>query len=310
MLNEILSWIGAVSLLTGLGLASFERTRECRRCIGAINFVGGLALAWSAAAASDYSIAVLNGAWCAIILASVARRLRRRQRHLCATFTGGAGCGKTTVVSAVGKALELRGTSVRRYYSGQTWRELALAMRREGVDLAKEEECVDWWDKQRPSLNSLGSLQMRTGKPQGSGLEGEAVGALARTIASHANLRARVVDMMRAHVYDSASAEVTLIDARDGVVLSEGLPALHFYISVPIEVRAERRANQTGQDRQAIRAMITARDQGDTNFGRLTEVEARHSPAFVVIDGCRPLEVIVAEVIERLQIGSIRNQRA
>ncbi len=203
---------------------------------------------------------------------------------------GPAGSGKSSVARAVAGRLGLVNLD-----TGATYRAVALAALREGVDLEDEN-----------ALSAIGGGVDLA--PRGVSYGGEPiledalrapeVSAAASKVSAHPELRKVLVERQRVAAQKARASGGAVVEGRDigTVVLPEA--ELKVFLSASPEERARRRALQTDR----IKELERVREAMQTRDKRDTEREAsplKPAPDAVVLDTTNlPLEGVVSRVVE------------
>lgn len=211
---------------------------------------------------------------------------------------GPAGSGKSSVARAVARRLGFANLD-----TGATYRAVALAALREGVDPGDGE-----------ALALLGRRVTLT--PQGVRLDGEPVSegelrspevsAAASKVSAHPPLRRVLVEAQRAAAREAAEgASGVVLEGRDiGTVVLPDAP-LKVFLSASAEERAMRRARQSGRQGELgrIREAMRARDERDASR---EASPLKPAPDAVVLD---TTGLTLEEVVERVVV-LVREARA
>lgn len=211
-------------------------------------------------------------------------------RGILLTIDGPAGSGKSSVARAVADRL-----GVVNLNTGAAYRAAALLALREGADLE--------------SGDKLARLASRVGlDTAGASIDGEAVpepdlrtpevSAAASKISAGPGLRGVLLPVQRAAAEEARSRGGAVVEGRDigTVVLPDA--DLKVFLSAAPEVRARRRAQQTGREAELdrIKEAIARRDRQDSE----REVAPlKPAPDAVVLDTTSlSLEEVVARVLD------------
>jgi cytidylate kinase len=175
--------------------------------------------------------------------------------HLIVTVDGPAGTGKSTVSRAVATLLE-----VPHLDTGAFYRAAALAAIRTGVDPHHEAEVVDVLAD--VSFDQSEGVMLLDGENISMEIRSPEVTAVSSVVSAHPGVRALLVREQRAWVERHQHRAV--VEGRDigSVVFPDA--TLKVYLDARPEVRARRRARQTGDDYATILAEIEKRDHRDT----------------------------------------------
>ena len=165
---------------------------------------------------------------------------------------GPAGAGKSTVARALARRLGITYLD-----SGAMYRCLALAALRAGTDLDEAD-----------GLGALaGSIELRLdgdrvrlgGEDVGEAIRSPEVSAAASRVSVHAPVRAAMVERQRALI----AAGDFVAEGRDiGTVVSPDAP-LKVFLTADDEERAQRRAEESGESIERVRAEQRERDERD-----------------------------------------------
>ncbi len=175
--------------------------------------------------------------------------------HLIVTMDGPAGTGKSTVSRAVATFLE-----VPHLDTGAFYRATALAAIRAGADPADEMEVVDAIAGSR--FDQSEGVMLLDGANVSREIRSPEVTAVSSVISAHPGVRSLMVEEQRAWV--ERHDNLAVVEGRDigSVVFPDA--TLKVYLDARPEVRARRRARQTGDDYATILATIQERDHRDT----------------------------------------------
>lgn len=293
MTLELLGWSGALLLLSALAMSSL-RPLAAPRIVAFVNVVGGACLSSQAMLIPNYSVALLNAVW--VILSAAGLWTLRTRRSTCITVGGASASGKTSLVRAVRDQLISEQKRATTLETGRMYRAIARHLQAAGVALDNEQACLGHLSPQGLSIQADGTLSVNGRVVATDGTEAE--GHAAATVARHPRLRAMVVRAIRRFIIASAKEDHWVIaDARDGPVLCPS--AQHFWVQCPIEVRAARRAAQTGEPVADIMRRLAERDAADRGFGRIHSNGLGKVKGIVVLDGTQSLGELVAQVLTR-----------
>ena len=203
---------------------------------------------------------------------------------------GPAGSGKSSVAQAVAERLGFA-----KLDTGATYRAVALAALREGVDL----------DDRTGLATIAGDVDLaatgvfyRGERILEEALRTPEVSAAASRVSAHPELREVLVERQRTAAREAQAAGGAVVEGRDiGTVVLPGAE-LKIFLSAAPEERARRRALQTGREEELerIRKAMHTRDKRDS------EREAsplKPAPGAVVLDTTGlPLEGVVSRIVE------------
>jgi CMP/dCMP kinase len=171
---------------------------------------------------------------------------------------GPAGSGKSSVARAVAGRL-----GVVNLDTGAAYRAAALLALREGVDLADAERLAAL--ARRVELDSQGAT-IDGGRVRERDLRSPEVSAAASRVSAHAPLREVLLPVQRMAAEKATEEGGAVVEGRDiGTVVLPNAE-LKVYLSAAPEVRARRRATQTGREGELdrIRSAIARRDRQDS----------------------------------------------
>ena len=203
---------------------------------------------------------------------------------------GPAGSGKSSVARAVAERLGLVNIN-----TGASYRAVALAALREGVDL--EDGAALARVAQSVDLDGDGALISGERVPDGA-LRTPEVAAAASKVSARPELRRVLVERQRAAAKSAERSGGAVVEGRDiGTVVLPDAP-IKIFLSASPEERARRRAAQTNREAELdrIREAMRARDKRDA------EREAsplKPAPDAVVIDTTGlSLQEVVSRVVD------------
>jgi len=201
---------------------------------------------------------------------------------------GPAGAGKSTVARAVAARLGYRYVD-----TGAMYRALALAAIERGVD-------------DSPALADLASsivLGSRDGRTLLDGadvterIRAADVTAKVSTVAAHPEVRTALV----AHQRRVAAAENVVMEGRDiGSAVLPDAP-LKVFLSASLEERARRRALETGEASEDVKAAIEERDLADSR--RAASPLIRADDAVHIDTTGRTIDEVVDEIVELARVA-------
>jgi GTPase len=177
-----------------------------------------------------------------------------RAARLVVAFDGPAGSGKSSVASAVARAL-----GAPHLDTGALYRAITLACVRAGIDTDDAGACAA-----RAAAARVERIDGRThldGQDVEEEIRGDVVSALVSTVSAHAEVRHVLLDHQRA-----LAAAGAIVEGRDigTVVLPDA--DLKVFLTASPEERARRRAAQLGRDDVAdLQAAIATRDERDAS---------------------------------------------
>jgi cytidylate kinase len=174
---------------------------------------------------------------------------------LIVTLDGPAGTGKSTVSKEVADRLGLP-----RLDTGAFYRAAALAALRAGVGLDDHRAVADV--VAAISLDQEQGRMYLDGEDVTAEIRGQAVTEASSRVSTHPDVRGLLVVYQREWVRRHDNRAV--VEGRDigSVVFPDA--TLKVYLDARPEVRAERRAAQTGQDRVDVLEELSARDRRDS----------------------------------------------
>lgn len=213
--------------------------------------------------------------------------------HLIVTMDGPAGTGKSTVSRAVATLLD-----VPHLDTGAFYRAAALAAIQAGVDPEHELGLVEALADAH--FDQSEGVMLLDGVNVSREIRSPEVTAVSSVISAHPRVRALMVKEQRAWV--DRHDNLAVVEGRDigSVVFPDA--TLKVYLDARPEVRARRRARQTGDDYATILAEIQERDHRDTtrNASPLTVPEG----AVVVDTSDLTFEEVVDEVVGMVRARS------
>ncbi len=165
---------------------------------------------------------------------------------------GPAGTGKSSAAALVAEKLGLPHVD-----TGAFYRAVTLAILRADADLTDEAACAAV--ARGRSVRRLGGRTIMDGEDVEGEIRGDDVTAAVSTVAAMAEVRDEVTPWLRAQ----AMANGGVVEGRDvGTVILPDAD-VKVFLTADEEVRAERRAAQTGQDVEEVLADHAARDTAD-----------------------------------------------
>jgi len=174
---------------------------------------------------------------------------------LIVTMDGPSGTGK----SSVSKAVAVR-AGLPHLDTGAFYRAATLAVLRSGVDL-DDEGAVATVVRDADFDQNDGSMSLNH-QDVSSEIRGDAVTKAVSQVAAYPSVRNTLVDLQRNWVAKHRSRAV--VEGRDigSVVFPEA--GMKIYLDARLDVRAQRRADQSGEDFEQVLADITRRDHHDS----------------------------------------------
>lgn len=171
------------------------------------------------------------------------------------TVDGPGGTGKSTVSQVVAHKAGLPHLDTGAYYRAAT-----LAILEAGVDPADEDSGAGVVSRSRFGQES--GRMFLNGRDVSEEIRGEMVTGAVSVVAAHPRVREELVRRQRAWVGQHAGRGV--IEGRDigSVVFPEA--DLKIYLDASAEVRAQRRARETGEGFEAVLADLDRRDRLDS----------------------------------------------
>ncbi|MGH8913658.1 MAG: (d)CMP kinase [Acidimicrobiia bacterium] len=175
---------------------------------------------------------------------------------LIVTMDGPAGTGKSTVSRAVAEHLDLPHLD-----TGAFYRAAGLAAMRAGADLDDAEQVVDAVTGTR--LDQEDGRMFIDGEDVTAEIRNSAATGASSRVSTLPGVRSMLVALQRAWVERHANRAV--VEGRDigSVVFPDA--TLKIYLDARPEVRARRRADQTGEDYDRVLAELSDRDQRDSS---------------------------------------------
>ncbi len=209
---------------------------------------------------------------------------------LLVAIDGPAGSGKSSVARAVADRLGLVDIN-----TGASYRAVALAALREGVDLEDEKRLASL--ARGVDLDGGGALIGGERVPDAA-LRTPEVAAAASRVSAHPELRRVLVERQRAAAKSAERSGGAVVEGRDiGTVVLPDAP-IKIFLSASPEVRARRRAAQTNREAELdrIREAMRTRDKRDAE--RAASPLKPASDAVVMDTTGLSLEEVVARVVE------------
>ncbi len=211
-------------------------------------------------------------------------------RNVLVAIDGPAGSGKSSVARAVAERLGFA-----KLDTGATYRAVALAALKEGVDLDDGAALAAIADD--VALKATGVFYRGEHIPEDA-LRTPEVSAVASRVSAHPELREVLVEKQRSAAREAQATGGAVVEGRDigTVVLHDA--GLKVFLSASPEERARRRALQTGREDELgrIREAMRTRDRRDS------EREAsplKPAPGAVVLDTTGlSLEEVVTRIVE------------
>jgi cytidylate kinase len=206
---------------------------------------------------------------------------------LIVTMDGPAGTGKSTVSRAVAGRLDLPHLD-----TGAFYRAAGLAALRAGVELHDADRVVGAMSD--ISLDQVDGRMFLDGVDVSSEIRTVAATTASSRVSTHPGVRTLLVAHQRSWVERHANRAV--VEGRDigSVVFPEA--TLKIYLDARPEVRARRRADQTGEDYERVLAELTDRDHRDST--RQASPLTIPDGAVVIDTSDMPFEQVVDRVIE------------
>jgi len=201
------------------------------------------------------------------------------------TIDGPGGTGKSTVSRVVAHKAGLPHLDTGAYYRAAT-----LAVVEAGAEPTDEQSVIDIVSRARFAQES-GRMYL-DGRDVSEAIRGEAVTAAVSAVSAHTGVRRILVELQRAWVERHAGSGV--IEGRDigSVVFPDA--DVKIYLDASPEVRARRRALETGEDYAAVLADLNRRDVLDST---------RPASPLTIPDGALVVDtsgLTFEEVVERL----------
>ena len=210
------------------------------------------------------------------------------------TVDGPGGTGKSTVSRAVAERLGLPHLDTGAFYRAAT-----LAALEAGVDL-DDPVAIEEVIRKRSFRQELGSMYLDD-QDVSELIRGEAVTLNVSKVSAHASIRALLVDYQRRWVNEHDDRAV--VEGRDigTVVLPDA--TIKIYLDARPEVRAQRRASQSGEALEAVLEDLYRRDRLDST--RETSPLTVPEDAIVVDSSDMEFEEVVAHIADlaRARVG-------
>jgi cytidylate kinase len=211
-------------------------------------------------------------------------------RNVLVAIDGPAGSGKSSVAQEVAELL-----GIAKLDTGATYRAVALAALKEGVDL----------DDGATLAEIAGGLELTASGVSYRGeripekaLRTPEVSAAASRVSAHPELREVLVERQRTAAREAQAGGGAVVEGRDiGTVVLPNA-GLKVFLSASPEERARRRALQTGREEELgrIRDAMRTRDRRDSE--REASPLKPASGAVVLDTTGLPLEEVVARIVE------------
>lgn len=181
---------------------------------------------------------------------------------------GPAGSGKTTVARLTAARLGWRFVD-----TGATYRTVALAVLRAGADPEDADACAAAaraarielsTDPERPGVRL-------NGDDVSAAIREPAVTAAVSAVSSHPGVRAVLIDQQRRAIGadDEHGTAGAVVEGRDIATVVAPLAGVKAYLDAHPDVRAARRAGESGASRGATRDALLARDRRDNQTNEL-----------------------------------------
>ena len=211
---------------------------------------------------------------------------------LIVTLDGPAGTGKSTVSKEVASRLRLP-----RLDTGAFYRAAGLAALRAGVDLADHEAVANV--VAGISLDQQDGRMLLDGVDVSEEIRSQPATEASSLVSTHPEVRGLLVVYQREWVARHDNRAV--VEGRDigSVVFPDA--TVKVYLDARPEVRAQRRADQTGKERAGVLAELRTRDARDST---------RQASPLIVPDGAMVIdtsEMTVGDVIDTI-VGMAREQ--
>ncbi|MET0565483.1 MAG: (d)CMP kinase [Acidimicrobiia bacterium] len=211
---------------------------------------------------------------------------------LIVTLDGPAGTGKSTVSKEVASLLRLP-----RLDTGAFYRAAGLAALRAGVDLADHDAVANV--VAGISLDQQDGKMLLDGVDVSEEIRSQAATEAASLVSTHPEVRGLLVVYQREWVARHDNRAV--VEGRDigSVVFPDA--TVKVYLDARPEVRAQRRADQTGKEQSGVLAELRARDARDST---------RQASPLIVPDGATVIdtsEMTVSDVIDTI-VGMARER--
>jgi cytidylate kinase len=206
---------------------------------------------------------------------------------LIVTMDGPAGTGKSTVSRAVAKCLELPHLD-----TGAFYRAAGLAAMRAGVELDDADRVVV--AMRDISLDQVDGRMFLDGVDVSNEIRTVAATTASSRVSTHPGVRTLLVAHQRSWVERHANRAV--VEGRDigSVVFPDA--TLKIYLDARPEVRARRRAEQTGEHYERVLAELTDRDHRDST--RQASPLTVPDGAVVIDTSDMPFDQVVDRVVE------------
>jgi cytidylate kinase len=225
--------------------------------------------------------------------------MKSKSTNRCVSIAGSCASGKTTLARSISARVRTTGVLAVSVETGRMYRAVARHLVISNVPLGDEEACARHLAATLMTIDKDGELRINGDAVATDGTEAE--GAHAAQLARHPTLRANLTGSLQTFIASSVNAgKVIIIDARDGPHIWPS--GLHFWLETPLQQRAQRRAAQTGQPLTEIIELLQMRDEADRGFGRIDHQVAAVRKDIYILDGRKPLNVLVDEVLARLPL--------
>jgi cytidylate kinase len=206
--------------------------------------------------------------------------------ELIVTIDGPGGTGKSTASRVVAQEAGLPHLDTGAYYRAAT-----LAVLEAGAAPGDGEAVLDVVEGLR--LSQEAGRMYLDGRDVSEEIRGESVTAAVSAVSAHPGVRARLVEMQRAWIDDHDRRGV--VEGRDigSVVFPDA--TLKIFLDASAEVRARRRAQETGEDIGDVLADLSRRDQLDST--RATSPLTIPDDAVVVDTSDMTFDEVVSELL-------------
>lgn len=206
---------------------------------------------------------------------------------LIVTLDGPAGTGKSTVSKEVASRL-----GVPRLDTGAFYRAAALAVLRAGVDVGDYQAAADV--VARISLDQVDGRMLLDGADVSDDIRSQAVTDASSRVSTHPEVRGLLVVYQQEWVARHANRSV--VEGRDigSVVFPDA--GVKVYLDARPEIRAQRRAIQTGKEQADVLEELSARDERDST--RETSPLIVPEGALIIDTSDMTVEQVVEEIVE------------